>query len=126
MSKRYDEAIAVTADTSETNGRAALPLSFSWRGRRYDIDQHLSSWREGGEWWQAPRGSKARSNGRSSNGSRRAPQERDCFRVLARLSDAFATGELDSDGFMAPAPSAVFDLVFDRSDQIWRLARIWD
>jgi hypothetical protein len=33
MAKRYDEEIEMTAEEG--------PLSFVWRGRRYDIDQPL-------------------------------------------------------------------------------------
>ena len=102
MSKRYDEAIEVTPDP-----RAQLPISFLWRGRRYDVDQHLSSWREGGGW-----------------------KERDCHRVLARPAGVFATGDLDPDGFMLPpsagTPGAVYDLSFDRIKKAWKLSRIWD
>jgi hypothetical protein len=102
VSKRYDEAIEVTPDPD-----TEIPLSFSWRGRRYEIDQQLSSWREGGGW-----------------------KEKDFHRVLARPSGVFATGELDADGFMLPPPSgssgAVYDLAFDRIKKVWKLARLWD
>ena len=138
MSKRYDEAIEVVPDPV-----AQVPLAFSWRGRRYEVDQQLSSWREGSEWWAAagtgtgangtgangagPNGAGPSSNGVPRNG--RAPRDRECFRVLARPAGALATGELDADGFMTPSsagPSAVYDLAFDRIKRVWRLARIWD
>ena len=98
MSKRYDEAIEVTPDR-----QAQLPISFSWRGRDYDVDQHLASWREGGGW-----------------------KEKDFHRVLARPSGVFATGDLDPDGFMRTVPGAVYDLAFDRIKKAWKLSRIWD
>ena len=119
MSKRYDEAIEVTPDPN-----TQVPLSFYWRGRRYDVDQHFSSWREGAEWWQARRGQNG-SNGNGSNANGRA-KDRDCFRILARPAGVFATGELDPDGFMQQSPSAVYDLAFDRIKRVWLLARIWD
>lgn len=103
MSKRYDEAIEVTSDPARSDDPARLPTSFRWRGRRYAIDQYLSTWREGAGW-----------------------KDRDCHRVLARPAGLFATGELDADGFMATAPSAVYDLAFDRIQKAWRLSRIWD
>lgn len=106
MSKRYDEAIEVTPDTSPTQDRAQLPVSFLWRGRRYEVDQHLSSWHEGGGW-----------------------RERHFHRVLARPAGVFATGELDSDGFMLPPSSgtgAVYDIAFDRIKKAWKLSRVWD
>ncbi len=124
MSKRYDEAIEVVPDPV-----AQVPLAFFWRGRRYEIDQQLSSWREGAEWWAA-----AGTNGNGTRSSRvprngREARDRECFRVLARPAGALATGELDADGFMTPSsagPSAVYDLAFDRIKRVWRLARIWD
>jgi hypothetical protein len=98
VSKRYDEAIEVTPDPD-----AQLPISFLWRGRRYEVDQHLSSWHEGGGW-----------------------RERHFHRVLARPAGVFATGELDPDGFMMTTPGAVYDLAFDRIKKAWKLSRIWD
>jgi hypothetical protein len=104
LSKRYDETIDVTADPADPNA----PASFSWRGRRYDIDERLSNWREGGEWWD---GGRAR--------------EREYHRVLARPAGVFATGEIDADGFLVTC-SAVYDLYRDRLHGGWHLARLWD
>jgi hypothetical protein len=104
LTKRYDEPIDVTADPVE----AHAPVAFSWRGRRYDVDQRLERWREAGEWW---------------NGDRR--RDREYFRVLARPSGALATGHLDADGFMYSA-TAVYDVYRDRAAGVWRLARVWD
>lgn len=105
MTKRYDDSIEVTPDPIEPRA----PLGFVWRGRRYDVDQRLSSWREAGEWW---------------NGAARAV-DREFFRVLARPSGALATGEVDADGFMI-GPGAVYDIYLDRVRGCWRLARVWD
>ena len=104
MTKRYDEPIDVTADPVDGDA----PVSFSWRGRRYEIDRWLSTWREGGEWWN---GDGARDN--------------QCYRVLARPSGALATGDIDADGFLVNA-GAVYDVYRDRVRGGWRLARIWD
>ena len=104
MSKRYDEPIEVMPDPSDPGA----PLSFSWRGRRYDIDQRLMSWRAGGEWWDTARA-----------------REREYFRVLARPAGAMATGDLDADGFMS-SPGAVYDVYRDRIAGSWRLERLWD
>jgi hypothetical protein len=104
VTKRYDDPIDVTADPFDDGA----PLRFSWRGRRYDVHQHLATWREAGEWW---------------NGIER--RDRHYHRVLARPSDARATGDLDRDGFM-PATGAVFDVYLDRARAGWRLARVWD
>lgn len=106
MTKRYDDVIEVTSDP-EASG---APLAFTWRGRRYTIDQRLTSWREAGEWWSARRA---------------APRDREYFRVLARPADSFATGEIDPDGFLRTI-GAVYDVYLDRVRGGWRLARIWD
>jgi len=103
VTKRYDEPIEVIADPVE----AHAPVAFSWRGRRYDIDQRIESWREAGEWWT---GSEHR--------------DREYYRVLAHPAGTLATGELDSDGFLRSS-GAVYDVYRDRAG-LWRLARIWD
>ena len=102
MSKRYDEAIEVSAQAAR-----GLPIAFRWRGRRYDVDQHLGSWREAGEWWND------------------AHRDREYFRIVAHPAGALATGDLDSDGFWRSA-GAVYDVYRDRAAGGWRLARIWD
>ena len=104
MAKRYDEPIEVLADPLETDA----PLAFSWRGRRYDIDERMMSWREGGEWW-------------NGNGGR----EREYFRVVARPHGATSTGDLDADGFLV-SPGAVYDIYLDRARGDWKMARLWD
>ena len=104
MTKRYDEPIDITPDPVDQNA----PVAFSWRGRLYQVDQQLESWREGSEWW---------------NGSAR--RDREFFRVLARPAGALATGDLDSDGFMV-SRGAVYDVYRDRARGGWRLARVWD
>lgn len=120
MSKRYDETIEVTSDPDRRGD--VVPLAFSWRGRRYEIDQQLASWREGAEWWATTGGAGDR------RGNGRGPRDQDCYRVLARPAGALATGDLDADGFMTPPPmpAAVYDLAFDRIQRRWRLSRIWD
>ena len=115
MTKRYDESIDVTPDPIDSHA----PLAFLWRGRRYQIDQRLETWREGGEWW--------RSAGSSSNGTARQPKEREFYRVLARPSGAAASGDLDPDGFLVRDQCvAVYDLYRDRINNVWKLARVWD
>ena len=106
MAKRYDETIEVTPDPANP----AAPVAFSWRGRRYDIDERLSTWREAGEWWQG----------------RDRIREREYFRVLARPEGAMATGELDADGFLVTSPCAVYDIYLDRLKDNWHMARLWD
>ncbi len=104
VSKRYDESIEVTADPVEVSA----PVAFTWRGRRYDIDQRLESWREATETWNGAGG-----------------RDREYFRVLAHPSATLASGDLDADGFLCSS-GAVYDVYRDRVAGGWRLARIWD
>ena len=101
MTKRYEESIEVTTDPEDA------PVAFSWRGRRYEVDRRLGSWREGGEWW---------------NGGGR---ERECHRVLARPAGVLASGDLDPDGFLVTV-GAVYDVYRERARGGWKLARVWD
>ncbi|MGH2754768.1 MAG: DUF6504 family protein [Actinomycetota bacterium] len=103
MTKRYDEPIDVTPDPVDR-----APLAFLWRGRRYEIDERLTSWREAGEWW----------NGRDR-------RDREYHRVLARPAGTLSTGDLDADGFMRQV-GAVYDVYLDRTKDDWVLARVWD
>jgi putative intracellular protease/amidase len=103
VAKRYDEPIDVTSDRS-----AGAPVSFSWRGRRYFVDQHLADWRDAGEYWDGP-----------------AHRDRRYHRVLAHPAGAAATGEVDADGFLRTS-GAVYDIYCDRAGGAWRLERIWD
>lgn len=125
VTKRYDEPIDVVPDPA----RGGAPLSFSWRGRRYEVDQWLMNWREAGEWWRrAGSSANGAANGSSSNGngtSNDGVREREFFRVLARPSGTFATGELDADGFMQHA-GGVYDIYIDLIRRQWHIARVWD
>lgn len=104
VAKRYDDPIEMAFDPLD----GAAPVAFSWRGRRYEIDQRLESWREGGEWWDE-----------------RAARDRDYHRVLARPAGLTATGDLEADGRW-PSIGAVYDVYRDRMRGGWRLARVWD
>jgi hypothetical protein len=146
LAKRYDDPIDVTPDPAQ-NG---APLSFLWRGRRYEVDQWLMSWREAGEWWlrhgsdstdgddhsqrssrrsREQDGSSRRSREQDGSSRRSREQnghrEQEYFRVVARPSGSHATGDLDADGFMRH-PGGVYDVYLDRVRGEWRLARIWD
>lgn len=46
MSKRYQDPIEVES----SNGS---PRAFFWRGKRYQIRQILTRWRESGGWWDS-------------------------------------------------------------------------
>ena len=119
MTKRYDEPIEVTSDPFD----GGAPLAFRWRGRLYEIDRRLSSWREAGEWFAPNAGLNGTgSNGTGSNGRAR---DREYHRVLARPAGVYAGGDLDADGFMTTV-GAVYDVYRDRVAQVWKIARVWD
>ncbi len=122
MAKRYDEPIEVATEDGAPNGSgwgdANPPLEFSWRGRRYYVEERLSSWREAGQWWEP------RNDGKSAAGSAGAHYEREYFRVIAHKAGA-TTGDLDADGFLITS-SSVYDIYRDRTNGIWRMGRVWD
>jgi hypothetical protein len=123
VTKRYDEPIEVTSDPFDD----AAPLAFRWRGRLYEIDRRLSSWREAGEWWAGPAPAatpSTRTGNGTHNGTRRA-RDREYHRVLARPAGLYSGGDLDADGFMRSV-GAVYDVYRDRSAKGWKLARVWD
>ena len=101
MTKRYDEPIEVTSDPFEVGA----PIAFRWRGRLYEIDRSLTSWREA-----------------RMNGTRR---DREYHRVQARPAGLYAGGDIDADGFM-DSVGAVYDVYRDRAADVWKLARVWD
>lgn len=103
MTKRYDDPIDVVGDPVDPD----LPVGFTWRGRRYEVDLRLERWREAAPWRP-----------------QQTVRDRDCFRVLARPAGLTATGECDPDGFMVSA-GAVYDVYRDPI-RGWRLARLWD
>lgn len=104
MSKRYDEPIEVTQDPIVEDA----PIAFSWRGKRYEVDQRLDSWREAGQWWATAEAT-----------------DREFYRILARPAGTMSSGDVDADGFLRPS-GAVYDVYRDRRHDEWRLARIWD
>ena len=104
MTKRYDEPIEVRADLAAGDA----PASFRWRGRRYEVDQHLGSWREAGEWW---------------TGSER--RDREYHRLLARPAGSLSNGDVDPDGFLRSV-GGVYDVYLDRANGGWRITRVWD
>lgn len=116
MTKRYDESIDVTPDPIDPDA----PLTFVWRGRRYQIDQRLECWREGGGWWRS-------AGTLHGDDAALGPREHEFHRVLARPFGTSASGQLDPDGFLVrDRYLAVYDLYRDRIHDVWKLARVWD
>lgn len=108
MTKRYDEPIVVEAASLPALAEEGVPRIFSWRGKRYTVSEHLSSWKEAGEWW--------RGDGR---------RDREFHRILARPAGE-PTGDVDPDGFLAAPSCGVYDVYKDLVRGGWRLARVWD
>ena len=106
MAKRYDEPIEVMTDESGWAG-ADSPLAFTWRGRRYFVDERLSSWCEAGQWWD-----------------RASVREREYYRVVAHPAGSHH-GEIDADGFLI-TQSSVYDVYKDRLRDTWHMGRVWD
>lgn len=110
MTKRYDELIEVIPDPADE----LAPVAFSWRGRAYEVDERLTSWREAGEWW----------NGRAEM------RDREYFRVLAHAAGVLASGDVNADGSLqrdrSSGSGAVYEVYRDRVKDIWRIARVWD
>ena len=104
VTKHYDEPIEVAGRDLD-----GAPVSFSWRGRRYDVDQLVTSWHEGREWWD-----------------RAQARDDEYHRVIAHQRGQLASGELDSEGFLQRPAPAVYDLYRDRARGGWKLARVWD
>jgi hypothetical protein len=102
VTKWYDEAIEVSLDPAG----GFVPVAFTWRGRRYEVDRCFGFWRAAGEAWDPARA-----------------YERDYLRVQARPAGLLAAGELGPDGSWRPL-GAVYDLYCARG--AWRLARVWD
>jgi hypothetical protein len=111
ITKRYDEPIDVSAADLEWG-----PAGFVWRGRRYEVDRPLATWRE------ATHTRNGNKNGRGQNGY----VDKSFFRLLARPASSLATGDLDSDGYIQHVSGAVYDVYLDPIRNEWRLARIWD
>lgn len=121
MAKRYDEPIEVSTDDSGWDPSA--PLAFAWRGKRYFVDERLSTWREAGQWW-LPKPANGKQPQRAA-GSAGAPYEREYFRVVAHPAGSGSTGELDADGFIVNN-SSVYDIYRDRINGTWCMGRVWD
>jgi hypothetical protein len=82
------------------------PQQFLWRGRLWQVREVVAHWVECGAWWlRRPE---------ERPGHSELVREREVWRVTAARGRAVATP--DDPGF------GVFDLAFDGSEGIWRLA----
>jgi hypothetical protein len=82
------------------------PDQFPWRGRLWQVREVIAHWVESGAWWvRRPEDAPGRSE---------LVRQREVWRVAAARGRAVAS--VDDPGF------GVFDLAFDWSDGVWRLA----
>jgi hypothetical protein len=100
---RKGPADGLEGDPTET------PQQFLWRGRLWQVREVLAHWVETGAWWASKDAAVARS-GRGE----RAPRAREVWRVAAARGRAVAS--VDDPG------AGIFDLAFDWSEGVWRLA----
>ena len=85
------------------------PEQFLWRGRLWQVREVIAHWVETGAWWICKEGVVA-SGGRVE----RKAHPREVWRVAAARGRAVSA--VDDPGF------GVFDLAFDWSEGVWRLA----
>lgn len=98
----------LTLDEESVPGQA--PQQFLWRGRLWQVREVVSHWMEVGAWWlRRPEDAPGRSA---------LVREREVWRVTAARGREVATP--DDPGF------GVFDLAFDPSGGVWRLAAAMD
>jgi hypothetical protein len=106
--RTYDDLVEVRkgpldglADESEDG-----PEQFLWRGRLWQVREVIAHWVETGAWWiRRPEDAPGRSE---------ITREREVWRVAAARGRAVSA--VDDPGF------GVFDLAFDWSEGVWRLA----
>lgn len=111
--RRYDEPVDVRR-------RDETPTEFLWRGRLYVVRDVYATWIETDPWWLAPsaRGVYGQTSGDATFSEGVAPvpvsetAEREMWRVEASGGRAAGCG--------------VFDLCFDWSAGLWRLAQVVD
>jgi len=106
--RAYDDLLEVrkVPDDVLSGEGEERPDQFLWRGRLWQVREVIAHWTESGAWWlrrpeEAP--------GHSS-----LVHRREVWRVAAARGRAVAA--VDDPGF------GVFDLAFDWSEGVWRLA----
>ena len=82
------------------------PDQFLWRGRLWQVREVIAHWMESGAWWVC--------RPEDAPGHSELVRQREVWRVAAARGRAVAS--VDDPGF------GVFDLTFDWTDGVWRLA----
>jgi hypothetical protein len=104
----YDDLVEVRKSPTEelADETDEGPEQFLWRGRLWQVREVIAHWVETGAWWvRRPEDSPGRSE---------LARQREVWRVAAARGRAVAS--VDDPG------SGVFDLAFDWSEGVWRLA----
>lgn len=107
--RTYDDLVEVRkapldslADASEDG-----PDQFLWRGRLWQVREVIAHWVETGAWW-------VKDTATTSGAHPGCDPHREVWRVAAARGRAVSA--VDDPGF------GVFDLAFDRTEGVWRLA----
>ena len=104
----YDDLVDVRqgpADALAGDGEEG-PDQFLWRGRLWQVRKVIAHWMETGAWWvRRPE---------ESPGDSELVRQREVWRVAAARGRAVAA--VDDPGF------GIFDLAFDWTEGVWRLA----
>jgi hypothetical protein len=106
--RRYDDLVDVREGPADGLARddERGPEQFLWRGRLWQVREVIAHWVETGAWWlRRPEDGPGRSE---------LVREREVWRVAAARGRAVSS--VDDPGF------GIFDLAFDWSEGVWRLA----
>jgi hypothetical protein len=105
----YDDLVEVRkgpADGLAGDDEEDRPEQFLWRGRLWQVREVIAHWVETGAWWvRRPEEAPGRSQ---------LARQREVWRVAAARGRAVSA--VDDPGF------GVFDLAFDWTEGVWRLA----
>ena len=109
LARRYGQV----ADVAVVERRADVPAAFTWRRRRYAVEQVVAQWREVSEWWRARAVARLLDSAGTAHASASIDdRERECWRVEARC---LRTGRV-----------GVYDLCCDLTTGEWTVARTHD
>jgi hypothetical protein len=106
--RTYDDLVEVRKGPADglAGDDEDRPEQFLWRGRLWQVREVIAHWVETGAWWvRRPEEAPGRSQ---------LTQQREVWRVAAARGRAVSA--VDDPGF------GVFDLAFDWTEGVWRLA----
>ncbi len=109
----YDDLVDVRqgpVDALAGEGEVERPDQFLWRGRLWQVREVIAHWMETGAWWVC----KEKEGGVGLDAHPGCDPRREVWRVAAARGRAVSA--VDDPGF------GVFDLAFDWTEGVWRLA----